>query len=389
MTPLILLLALAADVKDDKGWLSLYDGESTFGWKIVGDSSIKEGVLHVGGDKPARAETTAHFRFGVTVIEARWRGGDKPPAVTYPSLAELGEKAPGIRSLHSRKDRWTAVTVTRRADRPGTVRVTPEGRVPGLKEEMMSTETGLAMRGPAGSGPLAFDVPAGTVLELRLARFLPDLDGTLFDGKTLAGWKVTKDAKREKSKFTVKDGELHVKDGPGDLATDRHLDDFILRLECRSNGKHLNSGIFFRAIPGEYQNGYEAQIQNDFTLSPPKKHLVDVFDPGTGKKTGTREVTSAARDFGTGAIYRRIPARKGVAKDGEWFTMTVMARGRHIATWVNGVQQVDWTDGRAAHDNPRSGYRAKAGAISIQGHDPTTDLSFRNLRYAELPRVKE
>ena len=36
--------------------------------------------------------------------------------------------------------------------------------------------------------------------------------------------------------------------------------------------------------------------------------------------------------------------------------------------------------------NPRKGYRAKAGAISLQGHDPTTELSFKNIRYAAIPR---
>jgi hypothetical protein len=66
--------------------------------------------------------------------------------------------------------------------------------------------------------------------------------------------------------------------------------------------------------------------------------------------------------------------------------MIVVARGRHMATFVNGVQVVDWTDNRPANVNARNGYREKAGAISIQGHDPTTDLSFRNLRIAPLTK---
>ncbi len=74
-----------------------------------------------------------------------------------------------------------------------------------------------------------------------------------------------------------------------------------------------------------------------------------------------------------------------MAKDGEWFTMTVVAHGNHIATWVNGIQQVDWYDNRPPSDNPRTGCRLEAGHISIQGHDPTTNLSFRNIRIAELP----
>ena len=51
---------------------------------------------------------------------------------------------------------------------------------------------------------------------------------------------------------------------------------------------------------------------------------------------------------------------------------------------MDGVHVVDWTDNRPANDNARQGYRAAPGGISIQGHDPTTDLSFRNIRIAEL-----
>ena len=45
---------------------------------------------------------------------------------------------------------------------------------------------------------------------------------------------------------------------------------------------------------------------------------------------------------------------------------------------------VDWTDDRKDDDNPRKGARTAAGHLSIQGHDPTTDLSFRNIRILEF-----
>ena len=76
-----------------------------------------------------------------------------------------------------------------------------------------------------------------------------------------------------------------------------------------------------------------------------------------------------------------------MSDDNEWFTMTVIAQGRYIATWVNGYQTVDWTDERPANDNPRNGYRAAKGTLSLQGHDPTTDLLFRNIRIVELPAL--
>jgi hypothetical protein len=204
----------------------------------------------------------------------------------------------------------------------------------------------------------------------------------LFNGKDLDGWGTFPG---KKSQFTVGDGAIHLKNGPGDLQSEGKYANFVLQLECKSNGKHLNSGVFFRCKPNEYQNGYEAQIHNNFTADPAKEYTVEEFDPKTHELVEKKKVKSAATDFGTGAIYRRVPARSGVAKDGEWFTMTIVAHGNHFATWVNGIQQVDWYDNRPASDNPRMGFRSEAGHISIQGHDPTTDLSFRNIRIAELP----
>jgi hypothetical protein len=117
---------------------------------------------------------------------------------------------------------------------------------------------------------------------------------------------------------------------------------------------------------------------------PEKEYAIEEYDSETHKLTGTKKVKYAAQDYGTGGIYRRMPARRAVAKDKEWFTMTVVAHGRHIATWVNGIQVVDWTDNRPENENARNGCKLGKGAISLQGHDATTDLSFRNIRIAEL-----
>jgi len=35
--------------------------------------------------------------------------------------------------------------------------------------------------------------------------------------------------------------------------------------------------------------------------------------------------------------------------------------------------------------NARKGARTRAGVISLQGHEPDTDLNFRSIRIAELP----
>jgi hypothetical protein len=237
----------------------------------------------------------------------------------------------------------------------------------------------------SAAAPLEFSVAEGVQLELREVTLLPLGHKPLFNGKNLDGWNEFKGNKYV-SKFAVNDKlELNVKNGPGDLQTTETFADFLLQLDCISNGIFLNSGIFFRCKPNEYQNGYECQIRNQFTAQAKQKYVIEVYDPKTHQLTDKKSLLLTAVDFGTGAIYRRMPARKQMSKDGEWFKLTIVAHRNHFATWVNGIQVCDWTDNRPAHDNPRNGCRLEAGHISIQGHDPTTDLSFRNLQIAEYP----
>ena len=130
-----------------------------------------------------------------------------------------------------------------------------------------------------------------------------------------------------------------MKGGNGQLESERKFGDFVLQTEVFSNGQHLNSGIFFRCIPGQFLNGYECQIQNGF-------------------KDGDR---TQPLDCGTGGFYRRQNARRVMADDFTWFPLTLVVAGNHMAAWVNGYPVSDWTDTRAANENPRQGLRTRAG----------------------------
>jgi len=154
---------------------------------------------------------------------------------------------------------------------------------------------------------------------------------------------------------------LELTGGSGMVETVKEYGDFILQLEYFTE-KGINSGVFFRCIPGENMNGYECQI-----LNTPSDNDYESF-------IGTD----------TGGIFRRQVGRNVGPKDGEWNYLTVAARGPHIATWVNGIQVTDWTDPRDEHDNPRNGKRLKPGTIQLQGHDPETKIQFRNFRIAEI-----
>ena len=88
----------------------------------------------------------------------------------------------------------------------------------------------------------------------------------------------------------------------------------------------------------------------------------------------------------TSAQLLFVNARLVVSNDLEWFHQTVIADGPRIACWVNGYPVTAWTDERQPDPNPRNGLRLDAGTLQIQGHDPTTNLSFRNIRGVELAK---
>jgi len=355
-----------------EGWLLLFDGETTMGWANPDDSkwTTADGVLSGPKDKAGVIATTTYFLDYELQFEYQ-----STPKLEGRIIVAYGAEMPGSAGLLKMgpENGWVAATMKVRGGQ--------------IVEQSYRTKTSRA-GGAAGGvgdartkGGIAF---SGKDIVVRNIKLKPLNARSLFNGKNLSGWKVFLPEKY-KSKFTVTEkGELNVKNGSGDIQTEGKFGDFLLQLDCISNGKHLNSGIFFRCKPNEYQNGYEAQIRNQFTPEATQSYVVERYDPKTHKLIEKTKVTSTAFDFGTGSIYRRVPARKEAAKDGAWFTFTIAAQGNHFATWVNGVQQVDWFDNRAPSDNPRTGYRAEAGHISIQGHDPTTDLSFKGFRVVEF-----
>jgi hypothetical protein len=357
------------------GWILLFDGETTFGWTEHPAFSVDQGTLLFGKHKDEYVvnSTSAYSEFDLSL---EYQETNRTPNATR---LFFNRPEGHLELFFWPTDKWSPFTLRFAYSAKPSVRgIAFEGRHSG------GPITGASPGSPL-TRPLQIKIAANAQLRIRNAKIRPLNTTSLFNGKALAGWDVFP---KKKSQFAVIDGAINVKDGPGDLQTVGKYQDFVLQLECISNGKHLNSGIFFRCRDNEYQNGYEAQIRNEFKAEATQKYLLEEYDPKTNKLIGKKEQLFTAVDFGTGAIYRRQPARKAMSKDGEWFAMTIVAHGNHFATWVNGVQVADWTDNRPPSDNARTGYRKEGGHISIQGHDPTTDLSFRNIRIAELPSAK-
>ncbi len=359
----------------EAGWMQLFDGTTTFGWKARGgaewklvDDAVQGTCL---GTSMGMLSTTSLFADYELHVES-WIEEDANSGIMLRAPLE-GEitgdnsyevniydkhksyQTGGIvniqrpkRKVHS-VGRWTAFDITAEGDH---IVVLVDGKKTADVHDNKHVSGVIALQS-WGKGSVRF----------RNVRIRPLSLKSIFNGKDLSGWKPLPG----KSVFSVtSEGYLNIKNGGGDIQTEGQWGDFILQLDIYSNGDHLNSGVFFRSLPGVFWGGYESQVRNQWEGDDRNKPV----------------------DYGTGGLYNRFPARKVVSSDREWFYMTVLANGAHVAIWVNGYQTCDYVDTRpeARSGSARDGVRTKPGVFSLQGHDPTTDLSFRNIRAVELPK---
>jgi hypothetical protein len=352
-----------------EGWISLFDGQSLYGWRAAceADWQVKDGAIVVTAGEVGLLRTTTQFCDYVLRLEYRCgpRTNSGVFLRTSPRPQDPGKDCYELNIAPPDNPFPTGSLVKRqRADqvpwRDGwqTLEVTADGGQFTVACDGQPVLTYTDPR-PLGRGFIGLQHNEGEIA-FRNIRLKPLGMQSIFNGQNLDGWKAYP---KMDSRFRVTEqGELHVENGPGQLETVGSYGDFVLQLESRTNGENLNSGIFFRCIPGDKMMGYECQIHHGY---------VD----------GDR---SRPADCGTGGIFRRQDARRVVSDDFQWCHITLIAEGPHMATWVDGYQVCDWTDGRKPDQNPRRGLRLQPGTIMIQGHDPTTDLSFRNLRIVEM-----
>ena len=352
------------------GWILLFDGETDFGWKAASQANWKvaDGVISVSAGDKGLLCTTSEFADFVLRVDFRNPSGTNS-GIFLRTPTEPTDPAVDCYELNIADEKispFPTGSFVKRAKAEGnfdssqwrSFLVRAEG---GHLVVMLDGQKVLDYVDPKplARGHIALQFNSGAV-EFRNIKLKPLGLATIFNGRDLTGWQVFPG---KSSVFSVTpEGALNVKNGNGQLESTGQYADFVLQLDVISNGKELNSGIFFRSIPGEFSQGYECQIQN-------------------GYRDGDR---TKPKDCGTGGFYRRQNARKVVSNDFEWFHETLVVSGPHMAAWINGYQVSDWTDTRARHENPREGRRLKAGTLVIQGHDKTTDLSFRNLRIGEM-----
>lgn len=183
---------------------------------------------------------------------------------------------------------------------------------------------------------------------------------SLFDGKTLDGWK----ASEKPGTFSVVDGAIKVEgprshlyyEGPV-MSHDFKNFEFKATVMTKPGA---NSGVYFHTAyqeKGFPDKGFEVQVNNSHTDWKRTAGLYDIKD--------TKEV---------------------YVKDNVWFTLYIKVQGKHVITKINKTVVTDWTqpDGFV----PPKGHPGRIidhGTFALQGHNPESVIFFKNIMVRPLP----
>ncbi len=367
------LLAARLPIEETRaGWVRLFDGHTLFGWQIaapanwrIEDEAIKVDAGDVGllctsvpwQDFELRLEIKADEKTNSGIFLRTPLTPEDPATDCYEVNIAPADNPFPTGSLVKRLRSDVDLKLDPEAWHLYELRLVGDRLTVSINGQQVLDYTDPL---PLAPGRIGLQHNAGAVA-FRDIRIRPiGLDKLITDD--LANWTAYPDMA---GKFEIVEGGLlQVTDGRGQLESKTSYDDFVLFAEAKTMSDNLNSGIFYRCIPGETMNGYECQIN----------HAIKDGNP------------LAPADCGTGGIFRRSDARIVAASDREWFTMMLVANRAQVAAWVNGLQVTDWKDTRQADANPRKGLRLEAGTLMIQAHDPTTDLLFKNLDVMPLAK---
>jgi hypothetical protein len=180
---------------------------------------------------------------------------------------------------------------------------------------------------------------------------------SLFDGKTLNGWKVGENA----SSFKVEDGAIVVNGPVGHLFYDgkvgnHDFKNFEFKAQVMTT-PGSNSGLYFHT---EYQEkswpskGFEVQVNNSHT---------------DWKRTAS--------------LYNIQDIKETFVADNVWYTETIIVQGKRIITKINDKVVVDYTE--PDNIDKSKGRKLSSGTFAIQAHDPKSKVYVKDIMVKILP----
>ncbi|MCF0055175.1 DUF1080 domain-containing protein [Dyadobacter sp. CY356] len=189
----------------------------------------------------------------------------------------------------------------------------------------------------------------------------PKQDGwiSIFDGKSLKGWKVGNNA----NSFSIEDGAIKVNGPVGHLfyegpVKNHMFKNFEFKAQVMTK-PGANSGIYIHTTyqeTGWPSKGYEVQVNNSHT---------------DWKRTGS--------------LYNIQDVKETYVKDNEWYTEYIKVEGKHITIKINDKTVVDYeendTDKRSAGEKDRI---LSSGTFALQAHDPNSTVYFKDIMVKPL-----
>jgi hypothetical protein len=183
---------------------------------------------------------------------------------------------------------------------------------------------------------------------------------SLFDGKTLNGWKVGDNA----ATFTVDSGMIIANGNVAHLFYDGKVNDhnftnFHFKAAVKTT-PGSNSGIYFHTAfqqGGWPSKGYEVQVNNSHT------------------------------DWRrTGSLYAIEDVKEVLVKDNEWYTEEVIVEGKKVTILINGKKVVEYTEpDNVKRSGGMEGRVLSSGTFALQGHDPNSKVYYKNIKVKILP----
>lgn len=182
---------------------------------------------------------------------------------------------------------------------------------------------------------------------------------SLFDGKTLNGWKVGANA----GTFKVEDGNIVVNGNVAHLFYDGPVQNHDFKnFEFKADVMTMmgsNSGIYFHTVFQESswpKKGYEVQVNNSHT------------------------------DWRrTGSLYAISDIKETYVKDSVWYTEHIIVKGKNIKVFINDKKVVDYTEPENAQREKGMEQRLiSSGTFALQGHDPKSKVLYKNIKVRVL-----
>lgn len=354
----------------DLGWIRLFDGQSLLGWKATSDVDWKVQNDHIVATKGEPGFLLTEVRFSDYEIELEFQADEKtnsglflrtsndvkdpakdcyeiniaPTDNPFPTGSIVGRAKVSEQVTAPESDQWHSLHALVDQDH---VQVWVNGQ----QAADYKDTTGLT------AGKIGLQFREGAI-RFRNIRLRP-IGYSVLPKAEKSDW--NEPAGAIEAAFTD-NGTIKLKGGRGHIELLQPHANLCLQATALTLTENVNSGIFFRCIPGEDMNGYECQIHHGF-----------------------KEDRRRAVDAGSGSIFRRQNAKAVLSDEGKPVHITIVADGPTMATWVEGVPVVTWTDTRAPNDNPRKGLRTEAGTIMLQGHDPASEVEFTALSICPLP----